>query len=438
MSQTLAYDASKEVIEYIKSDPTSAKLEEISSALLAIANYQKAEKKPAKEIISLINEVIVKLTNVDEEKIQKIDSVLNNLNQSFDNFTKEYEKKDDENSKIIKTEFLEMEDKISNTQEFLSQNSKRNFEAINKSIAKCIEDLSEKLMFIEAKVNTEAIEKMSDSVVSMAKENANLNDKVDKFKDEFVDLTVNSNMSVSQEILNVKQNINDIQALIDEKYQIIEDNTSKLDGEIEKYTNEVDSRLNHFSEHILMQVIQLFDNISFVSETEDIKDFVSLSSNTIDKGIGEIKEFVSDANLTTQEDLNEIKHLLNIMPREREENINRLSEQIENLSSNLTKNLNYELKNNIVIPIKGILTSLIDFKSKINNILDKDTLDIELKAFNETMLVQMAELFENVSFEEEAEDIKACFREEFSEIEETLKNELSILGEDLRDEISQI
>ena len=120
------------------------------------------------------------------------------------------------------------------------------------------------------------------------------------------------------------------------------------------------SDFNSLREDIITAVFNVFDQISFIEESEDIKDFVEEKTDEINQNLTEVKQQLkqfADNDYTLQDvesDIAKLRLVLNDLSasssnegiNEISDNINRIVSSVENLQTSLTQEQMFELKDN--------------------------------------------------------------------------------------------
>lgn len=246
-----------------------------------------------------------------------------------------------------------------------------------------IDDLRDTLLNVDEKIDT--VKQLSESDALITSMLEDLNDKVEE-------------LSVpSDETLLQKKDLKDIKDLIMAQTDYIEslEKSNKTEA-VKKCLKELTIEINNLNtsgntksiqksikemkESIMGAVVTIFDQVSFVEESEDIKDFVEEKTDEINKNLAlvtnQLKQITSandepDYTYSMQDiesDLAKMRLALNeLQENDKEnhtarltsilENISQLGDSVENLQSSLTQEELFGLKSqfdNINMDIRGL------------------------------------------------------------------------------------
>lgn len=167
---------------------------------------------------------------------------------------------------------------------------------------------------------------------------------------------------------------------------------SSLGNSIEENTAK---NTNDIKESVMSAIIAVFDQISFVEETEDIKDFVEEKTDEINQNLLEVRNQLKqigvgdfqDYSYTLQDvesDIAKLRMVLNEMSQTSSSddvmeilyNIRRISNSIDGLQASLTTDQIYELKNDV----ERLNEDIVSISTRTNKLLL--TSDDSYKALN--------------------------------------------------------
>lgn len=441
LAKTLNKNWLEEIKEYIESSDIHSMLEEINSkidiltlsdnsewiseikqALDQLNGNEEAGDNKLHSMLSLISEKIDILASSDnydqiedvrEEILEAVNNISNDSSQVDDlkNAIESIENKIDALS--LMDDDAELND-IKATLETLEQNI--NQLAKEQSIqgsehSEIFDTIKDSLDVIEYKIESnetdENIKKLSDTDAKITSMLELLNHKIDI-------------ISSSEDSLNTAEDIEDVKQLILAQTDYIErfERNSKTDA-VKKCLKELTEEVNYLSsnanssskqvqkamkdmkESIMAAVVTIFEQVSFVEETEDIKDFVEEKTDVINQNLVEVtkqlKQITSssttdaDYNYSMQDiesDLAKLRLALNELHNTSIENqtselsnisdtLYKITSSVEELQNSMTPNDIKDLKCDINNGLEGIgknLTNQISRKvDKVTKLLEKSS-----------------------------------------------------------------
>lgn len=201
---------------------------------------------------------------------------------------------------------------------------------------------------------------------------------------------------------DLEEEIDDIKDLIFEQRKYFEATSDEKAAAIDKYLKDVLLKLDNvdleknsedIKESIMNALVSLFDQISFVEETEDIKDFVEEKTDEINQNLIEVqnqlKQIASsnddfDYSYTLQDvetDIAKLRLAINNMSgsdfESLSDNIKKIVKSVEGLESSLTQDQVVDLKSDI----EKLNEDILSISSRTNKILLSS--DESYKALNE-------------------------------------------------------
>lgn len=334
------------------------------------------------EILNSLDELGAKTEQANDVLNQKIDAlVISTDNEEILHSLEEIEAKADKTgSDLIET----LESLIARVDIIASDDS----------LKSDLENITEKLDDFEE--NTEyfknALDTLSNKVDIIAADNSLdiLYDKFDEFS-ETEDKVAEMLTALHQKVdviamddndFNIEEEIDDIKELIFEQRKYFEVASDEKANAIDKYLKDVLLKLDNvdleknsedIKETIMNALVSLVDQISFVEETEEIKDFVEEKTDAIKQGLIEVQNQLRQ--LASPDDDFGYSYTL----QDVESDIAKLRVAITHLSGNDFENLSGDIKK-IVNSVEGLETTLtqeqiIGLKGNIEK-LNEDILSI--------------------------------------------------------------
>lgn len=334
------------------------------------------------EILNSIDELSAKTEQANDVLNQKIDAlVISTDNEEILHSLEEIEAKADKTGSDL-TETLE------------SLIARVDIIASDDSLKSDLENITEKLDDFEE--NTEyfknALDTLSNKVDVIAADNSLdiLYDKFDEFS-ETEDKVAEMLTALHQKVdviamddndFDIEEEIDDIKELIFEQRKYFEVASDEKANAIDKYLKDVLLKLDNvdleknsedIKETIMNALVSLVDQISFVEETEEIKDFVEEKTDAIKQGLIEVQNQLRQ--LASPDDDFGYSYTL----QDVESDIAKLRVAITHLSGNDFENLSGDIKK-IVNSVEGLETTLtqeqiIGLKGNIEK-LNEDILSI--------------------------------------------------------------
>ncbi|CCX79708.1 unknown [Clostridium sp. CAG:715] len=334
------------------------------------------------EILNSLDELGAKTEQANDVLNQKIDAlVISTDNEEILHSLEEIEAKADKTGSDL-TETLE------------SLIARVDIIASDDSLKSDLENIAEKLDDFEE--NTEyfknALDTLSNKVDIIAADNSldMLYDKFDEFS-ETEDKVAEMLTALHQKVdviamddndFDIEEEIDDIKELIFEQRKYFEVASDEKANAIDKYLKDVLLKLDNvdleknsedIKETIMNALVSLVDQISFVEETEEIKDFVEEKTDAIKQGLIEVQNQLRQ--LASPDDDFGYSYTL----QDVESDIAKLRVAITHLSGNDFENLSGDIKK-IVNSVEGLETTLtqeqiIGLKGNIEK-LNEDILSI--------------------------------------------------------------
>lgn len=272
-----------------------------------------------------------------------------------------------------------LKDYISTIAQEISKNSSKIIPAIdllhheNDELKNTIENLSSKVDIIALDNTTEELQIRFDE----------LDENHNKVEEMLSTLNIKvDTLAADDSQLNILEEIDDIKNIIFEQRKFFEESSDEKTAAIDKYLRDVLLKLDSvdleknsedIKESILNALVSLVDQISFVEETEDIKDFVEEKTGEIKENIIEIQKQLKQ--LANPDDDFEYVYTL----QDVETDIAKLRLAINNINGSDLSDVTDEIKNltNIVENIESSLTQeqIIDLKNDFEK-LNEDIVSI--------------------------------------------------------------
>ena len=283
-------------------------------------------------------------------------------------------------------------DKMFNTLEQKLTSTMENSTAINDLTDKT-EEVARRIEDLKRNVTEDIVNKIDEfelSIDNQKKDFATMSEELktslSELKESYIDLSLNSTMEMSSQLVTIQEKLNDV-----------EKNIEHID--FSDIVKNVESTLNQFD----------FDKV-FEGPIKNLSEEFSSINQKLD-----VLALISDDEI--QDSLSEIKQIV--------------------LNQNeFIKKLNNLPENSSIINIKEeIQKTLSDFGEKLNTLSQiktvgssTDNIKEDLNAIKEDLFEQIIEVFNQISFLSEAEDIKDFVEEKTNEIKDdfkiTLKNSL--------------
>lgn len=380
---------------------------EISENTTSISNLEKAYKETFNQISSIEECVTETLQNNIELLNASVESSTRNIKDSLSG---KLEEALGELKAYIEVSF-------NNTQSQNSIEKLRNelLEKIN-DLFKSNEDISLTNNVISANItafNENLSEKAEKLQTNITDSFSTLNTKIDILttndNDDVIDMLNSLHnkidvLAMSDETSIIEDEIEDIKELINEHRKSFEESNDEKTAAIDKYLRDVLLKLDSvdleknsedIKESITSALAAMFEQISFIEESEDIKDFVEDKTDEINKALNEVqtqlKQIASqdddfDYTYTLQDvesDIARLRLAINNMSGHDFEgfsdDIKKIIKSVETLENSLTHDQIIDLKNDI----EKLNDDIVSISSRTNKLLL--TSDESSKALNESL-----------------------------------------------------
>lgn len=317
---------------------------------------------------------------IEDEKAKILDEIFtvkteNNLNKEILNIVEQLEKR--VNAISAKNP---ANDYVKSISELTKKSIFEELDKIKKELVFCVSESQSSLNDL-----TDSISKIDDDIYGLSEDITNLNSNVVNISDKIENLA-KSDSQLAQtlealhskvDILALDENEFDIEAEIDDikdliATQLLEGNSDKTEECFNKLLEEMNTLKNGVSnddvkESIISAIVSVFEQISFIEETEEIKDFVEEKTDLINEKLQKVQEQLqqiatgetTDYSYTLQDVESDIAKLriamnevTNSAPQqtliELRENIEKVVQSVENMQSSLSDDEIVDLKNDFV------------------------------------------------------------------------------------------
>lgn len=260
----------------------------------------------------------------------------------------------------------------------------------------------------------------------------NLKTSLEELKENYVDLSLNSTMEMSSLLIDVQEKVDKLGNKFDnlDFSDVAETVGKKFDGfdfnkAIENSRNEIEEVItgNLTKEfEIINQKLDVFSLDSDEEIKEEITESLTKEFEAINK---KLDAFSFDSDAEMEADIKEIKQIV--------QSQSQIVKQLDKLAS--TDEI-HSIKN-------AIQSTLQKFEEKLNSLSlktpNKETpqgdIKNDLSSFKEELLANILDIFNQISFVEESEDIKDFVADQANEVKESLK---SSLGNNFGDILSSL
>lgn len=347
--------------------------EEILNSIAEIELKAQERGADFSEILNVLNSKVDIIANDNGLKLA-IDTLADKIDAVTDNKTLD----------IALKMILEKIDALAanNSVEKLTNNVKEEFDALNAKIDILAGDISVEELYEKVDVICGAEDKVAEMLSA-------LHEKVDV-------------LAMDSSEFNLEDEIDDIKDLIFEQRKYFEATSDEKAAAIDKYLRDVLLKLDNvdleknsedIKETIMNALVSLFDQISFVEETEEIKDFVEEKTDEINQNLMEVQNQLRqiassnddfDYSYTLQDvetDIAKLRLAINNMSgndfESLSDDIKKIVNSVEELESSLTQDQVVDLKGDI----EKLNEDILSISSRTNKLLL--TSDESYKALND-------------------------------------------------------
>ena len=417
-------------------------LEDIKNNTTITSSDENLNNQDFELLIKQINEMLDNsnslMINTWQEKIFQTNDILKNeIEEKIDSATEDLK---NTISLTFNTEFLtqnnsKIEEQLQSLNEKVdilavtenSQNNSEVFEKIasnNSKIEEQLQSLNEKVDILavteNSQNNSEFFEKIASNNSKIEEQLQSLNEKVDVIASvdysennfEIIDNITDGNNKISQllDVLNQKvdilamsdysednseilEEINDIKTMISSQRNLLEKsvnsgNANAIEERLEELIAKINSTdttlgIKEVRESLLTTILNVFEQISFIEESEDIKDFVEEKTEAINQSLIEVKQQLKqitnndDGYSYTLQDVESdiaklrlvIKEFSNTTSTEEisdiSDNIHRIVSSVENIQTSLTQEQVSYLRENF----ERLSEDVLSISSRTNKLL---------------------------------------------------------------------
>ena len=393
---------------------------DLNGEILANTNSFSRLENAFKESYNKINEI----EDCVKDKLQNDLELLNNTMESgLREFKHNFDAKFEDQLNDIKahidvalnhTDIISAIQNIKDSGKEILENSFKNIENKNNLLKSSIDVLDQKLDALSLDGTTESL--FDELYERLESDKSDVQNSLNNLATKIGEVSKNDSLQEMFEMLNVKidaiaqdstidsivEEIDDIKNIIFEQRKFFEASSDEKSAAIDKYLRDVLVKLDNvdieknaedIKESILGALISVVDQISFVEETEEIKDFVEEKTSEINQGIkdvqSQLKQLVTsddafDYTYTLQDvesDIARLRLAINNLTAGDFSNvtdeIKKITESIENLENSLTQDEVSSLKNDI----EKLNEDILSISSRTNKLLLNS--DESYKALNE-------------------------------------------------------
>lgn len=374
----------------IEADDNEGKFEKTEDLISAQINTNKMFSAKMSKYIASLQEEINKITPPEKEEKENEDEISENLSsdislallrRDFGEFNLTIN--------AVLTAIKMVDVKYQNLQELgntllntdIKADLKSNFDNLQSSINEMANKLSEPNPNLSEEIKGELI-----ALTNLTNEKIdNLIEKIE-LQPDFSDLYSEVFKGIKTEISNINVDVSKIFDLVKDFKTTVDLNDDNLNSSMEKIENmleeyqrdfnklveenpsseeisdKVKTQIKELNSEFYLDFVELFNNLSFEDESEDLKDFIENVKNTI--------TLKTDENT---EKLNEIMYQFKGLAKK--------IEKIEKSQSNLSDFLNPDDEDNIVYSFDDIQTDLAKMRLTLSNISETVSDDNDLVSF---------------------------------------------------------
>lgn len=305
-------------------DEFTKKIEKLSDDNFTLSQVIYSINQKIDEILNKNGIIIDEQTDITEEKpsfdfvhaFEILQKDITNLKANLGALKPGIKK--EESSESDEVDYSKVEENLNDINNTWLDDLKDYISFINNDIASRLDSISSRLdVMVSDTASMELLEEISDIVYGVDEKITNLEDSdrqisaiLEELDRRIAEISLNS---------NGQNGISEIKSLIEEQKSYIESLASveKLDAFkncIEELTSEVGNlatgtdennvNIRNMKESIMSAVVTLFDQVSFLEESEDIKDFVEERTDEINKNIEQITKQLQQISSGVSNDYN--------------------------------------------------------------------------------------------------------------------------------------
>ena len=379
--------AVKQEINLINTDITdvlNSKTDEVMKLLAPLQTSLEAFSDIEKNIDSKLDEN----TNTQNATLTNaLDAIKENIREILENYTAKFDFSDKIVASVNNIETKISEKITSNTEDLKTLLSvAMNNDDITWAIDNLKSDISDKVtrIFNERNNYSEILDKTNE----ISQNNSKITSLLDALNQK-IDILA---MSDTSDDFFVPDEIDEIKEMISSQRQLLTNSASSekinaIENQLQDLINKIDiiesTDLKDMRENIISAVLNVFEQISFIEESEDIKDFVEEKTDEINQNLIEVKEQLKQISnnddgysYTLQDvesDIAKLRLVINEISENssREEmsdisdNIHKIVTSVEDLQNSLTQEQISDLKNDF----EKLSEDILSISSRTNKLL---------------------------------------------------------------------
>ena len=379
--------AVKQEINLINTDITdvlNSKTDEVMKLLAPLQNSLEAFSDIEKNIDSKLDE---NANTQNATLTNALDAIKENIREILENYTAKFDFSDKIVASVNNIETKISEKITSNTEDLKTLLSvAMNNDDITWAIDNLKSDISDKVtrIFNERNNYSEILDKTNE----ISQDNSKITSLLDALNQK-IDILA---MSDTSDDFSVPDEIDEIKEMISSQRQLLTNSASSekinaIENQLQDLINKIDiiesTDLKDMRENIISAVLNVFEQISFIEESEDIKDFVEEKTDEINQNLIEVKEQLKQISnnddgysYTLQDvesDIAKLRLVINEISENssREEmsdisdNIHKIVTSVEDLQNSLTQEQISDLKNDF----EKLSEDILSISSRTNKLL---------------------------------------------------------------------
>ena len=379
--------AVKQEINLINTDITdvlNSKTDEVMKLLAPLQTSLEAFSDIEKNIDSKLDE---NANTQNATLTNALDAIKENIREILENYTAKFDFSDKIVASVNNIETKISEKITSNTEDLKTLLSvAMNNDDITWAIDNLKSDISDKVtrIFNERNNYSEILDKTNE----ISQNNSKITSLLDALNQK-IDILA---MSDTSDDFSVPDEIDEIKEMISSQRQLLTNSASSekinaIENQLQDLINKIDiiesTDLKDMRENIISAVLNVFEQISFIEESEDIKDFVEEKTDEINQNLIEVKEQLKQISnnddgysYTLQDvesDIAKLRLVINEISENssREEmsdisdNIHKIVTSVEDLQNSLTQEQISDLKNDF----EKLSEDILSISSRTNKLL---------------------------------------------------------------------
>ena len=379
--------AVKQEINLINTDITdvlNSKTDEVMKLLAPLQTSLEAFSDIEKNIDSKLDE---NANTQNATLTNALDAIKENIREILENYTAKFDFSDKIVASVNNIETKISEKITSNTEDLKTLLSvAMNNDDITWAIDNLKSDISDKVtrIFNERNNYSEILDKTNE----ISQDNSKITSLLDALNQK-IDILA---MSDTSDDFSVPDEIDEIKEMISSQRQLLTNSASSekinaIENQLQDLINKIDiiesTDLKDMRENIISTILTVFEQISFIEESEDIKDFVEEKTDEINQNLIEVKEQLKQISnnddgysYTLQDvesDIAKLRLVINEISENssREEmsdisdNIHKIVTSVEDLQNSLTQEQISDLKNDF----EKLSEDILSISSRTNKLL---------------------------------------------------------------------